>query len=89
MDPEPVPAAVTPWDRHEGQAEDPVEADAGVAVPGSYLPPDDDQLIGDTDPEAVGSGVTKITARSSGAVIQPAASSKPIGSWLRRSNHPS
>jgi hypothetical protein len=89
MDPEPVPAAVTPWDRHGGEEADTVEGDAGVAVPGSYLPPDDDQLIGDTDPEAVGSGVTKITARSSGAVIQPAASSKPIGSWLRRSNHPS
>ena len=89
MDPEPVPAAVAPWDRQGGQEADPVEGDAGAAVPGSYLPPADDQLIGDTDPEAVGSGVTKVTPRSSGAAIQPAPSLRPIGSWLRRSNHPS
>ena len=88
------PSDGSPWDRHADQPAEPVVAEAEAAVevpvevPGSYLPPDD-QLIGEADPEAVGSGVTKITARSSGAVIQPAPSPRPIGSWLRRSNHPS
>ena len=90
-----IPSQAFRWpSRHgigsEGQEADPVEAEPpGVAVPGSYLPPGDDQLIGEEDPEAAGSGVTKVTARSSGAVIQPAPSQRPIGSWLRRSNHPS
>jgi hypothetical protein len=77
----PVPAAVAPWDRQPAEAEASVgEAEAAGDQGG------EDAADADVDP-LVGAGVTKITPRSSGAVIQSVPSLRPIGSWLRRSNH--
>jgi hypothetical protein len=76
-----VPAAVAPWDRQPAEAETSVgEAEAAGDQGG------EDAADADVDP-LVGAGVTKITPRSSGAVIQSVPSLRPIGSWLRRSNH--
>jgi len=89
MDQEPVTAAeVPPWEK-------PVEQPAlAVVEPAAqperpYAPMSEEDLIGDTDPAAVPAGVGKIAPRSSGAVIQSVPSLRPIGSWLRRSNHSS